>query len=102
MGCLAAYEVFALCCPSMRVLISISGRLCYSNQMNQSLSPIVSEFETQEASDSHDQWFRAKVEASLRLADDPATPRHSTDEVARRMAKVIKTAEAKHAPRRLA
>jgi len=29
------------------------------------LSPIVSEFETQEAADAHDAWFRAKVEAAL-------------------------------------
>ena len=70
--------------------------------MNATLSPIVSEFDTQEAADRHDQWFRTKVEASLRLADDPTTPRHSTDEVARRMGHVIKATEAKHAPRRLA
>jgi len=70
--------------------------------MNVVLLPIVSEFETQEAVDSHDQWFRSRVEASLRLADAPTTPRHSSDEVARRMAQVIKAAEAKHAPHRLA
>ena len=70
--------------------------------MNVHLSPIVSEFETQEAADHHDQWFRSKVEASLRLADDSTTPRHSTDEVALRMGQVIKAAKAKHAPRRLA
>jgi len=70
--------------------------------MHTVLSPIVSEFETQEAADSYDQWFRAKVEASLRLADDPNTSRHSTDEVVRRMAQVIKAAETKYAPRRLA
>jgi len=70
--------------------------------MNPILSPIVSEFETQEAADSYDQWFRSKVETSLFLADDPNTPRYSTDEVARRMVQVIKAAEAKHAPRRLA
>jgi len=70
--------------------------------MSAVLSPIVSEFETQEAADSYDQWLRAKVEASLRLADDSSTPRYSTDEVARRMAQVIKAAEMKHASRRLA
>ncbi len=70
--------------------------------MNAVLSPIVSEFETQEAADSYDQWFRSKVEATLRLADDPNTLRYSTDEVARRMAQVIKAAETKHASRRLA
>ena len=70
--------------------------------MNAVLSPIVSEFETQEAADSYDQWFRSKVEASLLLADDPNTPRYSTDEVTRRMDQVIKAAESKHASRRLA
>lgn len=29
------------------------------------LSPIVSEFETQEEADAYDLWFRAKVEAAL-------------------------------------
>lgn len=66
------------------------------------LFPIVSTFETQEASDSYDEWFRSKVEASLRLADDPNTPRYSTDEVACLMAQVIKAAEMKHASRSLA
>lgn len=32
------------------------------------LSPIVSEFETQEQADAYDAWFRARVQASL---DDP-------------------------------
>ncbi|MCW2476887.1 stability determinant [Candidatus Symbiopectobacterium sp. NZEC151] len=32
------------------------------------LSPIVSEFETQEQADSYDSWFRTKVQAAL---DDP-------------------------------
>ncbi len=70
--------------------------------MNSILSPIVSQFETQEAADSYDQWFTSKVEASLRQADDPSTPRYSTDEVSRRMDQVIKAAETKHATRRLA
>ena len=29
------------------------------------LSPIVSEFETEEQAESYDRWFRAKVEAAL-------------------------------------
>lgn len=29
------------------------------------LSPIVSEFETEEEAEAYDRWFRAKVEASL-------------------------------------
>ena len=36
--------------------------------MSTKLSPIVSEFETQEQADSYDLWFRARVQASL---DDP-------------------------------
>ena len=36
--------------------------------MSAVLSPIVSEFETQEAADAYDVWFRAKVQASV---DDP-------------------------------
>ena len=36
--------------------------------MNAILSPIVSEFETEEAATSYDQWFRAKVKEAL---DDP-------------------------------
>ena len=36
--------------------------------MNAVLSPIVSEFETQEVADAYDVWFRAKVQASI---DDP-------------------------------
>ena len=36
--------------------------------MSAELSPIVSEFETEEQADSYDRWFRAKVQASL---DDP-------------------------------
>ena len=67
--------------------------------MNTPLSPIVSELETQQAADSHDTWFRAKVAASLRAADNPTTPRYSTDDVARRMAQVIKAAKTKRACR---
>ena len=37
--------------------------------MSAVLSPIVSEFETQEAADAYDVWFRAKVQASI---DDPS------------------------------
>lgn len=36
--------------------------------MTTKLSPIVSEFETQEQADSYDRWFRARVQAAL---DDP-------------------------------
>ncbi|WP_433766529.1 type II toxin-antitoxin system RelB family antitoxin [Pseudomonas putida] len=36
--------------------------------MSTPLSPLVSEFETEEQAASYDRWFRAKVQASL---DDP-------------------------------
>lgn len=36
--------------------------------MSTALSPIVSEFETEEQAASHDLWFRAKVQSSR---DDP-------------------------------
>lgn len=36
--------------------------------MSPPLSPLVSEFETEEQAASYDRWFRAKVQASL---DDP-------------------------------
>ena len=35
------------------------------------LSPIVSEFDTEEEAEAYDRWFRAKVEASLA---DPRPP----------------------------
>jgi hypothetical protein len=49
------------------------------------LSPIVSEFETQEEAEAYDRWFRARVEASL--ADDrPGIPH---DEVMAEMRRII-------------
>jgi len=36
--------------------------------MSTALSPIISEFATQEEADAYDVWFRAKVQAAL---DDP-------------------------------
>jgi hypothetical protein len=53
--------------------------------MSTQLDPILSEFETQEAATQYDQWFRAKVAKSLKAADDPKTPRYSSDEVMRRV-----------------
>ena len=66
------------------------------------LDPKVSEFETDAQAASYDRWFRAKVERALKQADDPATPKYSTDEVMLRMNNIVKAAEAKHAARRLA
>jgi hypothetical protein len=53
------------------------------------LSPIISEFETEEQAASYDRWFRAKVQASL------ADPRPSVphDEVMARMDAIIEAAE---------
>jgi hypothetical protein len=70
--------------------------------MSAVLDPIISEFETEEQAASYDRWFRAKVEQSVANANDPGTPRYSTDEVMRRMDTIIKAAEAKHAAHRLA
>ena len=41
--------------------------------MNAVLSPIVSEFETEEQETSYNQWFRAKVEEALR-SEKPRLP----------------------------
>lgn len=70
--------------------------------MASKLNPIVSEFPTQDAADSYDLWFRAKVETALRRADDPTTARFTTDEVLRRVTDVIRSAQAEHDARRLA
>lgn len=58
--------------------------------MSAQLSPIVSEFETQEQADSYDRWFRAKVKASL---DDPR-PNIPHDQVMAEMEAIIEQAEA--------
>ena len=49
--------------------------------MSAQLSPIVSEFETEEQAASYDRWFRAKVQASL-AKPGPGVPH---DEVMARM-----------------
>ncbi len=69
--------------------------------MNTSLSPIESEFASVEQEHAYEKWLRDKVEASLVKADDPATPRYSTDEVMRRMSRLIEAAQSRHAARRL-
>lgn len=63
--------------------------------MSTRLSPIDSEFETQEQADSYDRWFRAKVQASL---DDPR-PSIPHDEA---MARVEQMLEEKRKARRAA
>jgi hypothetical protein len=58
--------------------------------MNAVLSPIVSEFETQEAADSYDAWFRAKVQESR---DDPR-PSIPHDVVMAKMRALLKSKSA--------
>lgn len=60
--------------------------------MSAKLSPIVSEFETQEQADSYDRWFRAKVQAAL---NDPR-PGIPHDQVMAEMEAIIAQAEARH------
>lgn len=55
------------------------------------LSPIVSEFETEEQAESYDRWFRKKVQESL---DDPR-PSVPHDEVMAEMEAIIRAAEAR-------
>ncbi|CAI2038863.1 Uncharacterised protein [Serratia fonticola] len=56
--------------------------------MTTKLSPIVSEFETQEQADRYDRWFRAKVEAAM----NSTKPRIPHDQV---MAEIRSRLEAK-------
>jgi hypothetical protein len=51
------------------------------------LSPIVSEFETEEQAASYDRWFRAKVQASI---DDPR-PNIPHDQVMAEMRALIES-----------
>jgi len=60
--------------------------------MSVALSPIVSEFETQEQANSHDRWFRAKVQASL-ANPSPSIPH---DQVMAQMDAIIQNAENRH------
>ncbi|EKG36715.1 type II toxin-antitoxin system RelB family antitoxin [Pseudomonas syringae] len=60
--------------------------------MSARISPIVSEFETEEQAASYDKWFRAQVQASI---NDPA-PNISHDQV---MAEMRAFLESKQTPR---
>ncbi|CAD5202182.1 antitoxin [Pseudomonas sp. FEN] len=53
--------------------------------MSAQLSPMVSEFETEEQAASYDRWFRAKVQASL----DDSRPNVPHDEVMAEMRALI-------------
>ena len=63
--------------------------------MSTRLSPIVSEFETEEQADNYDRWFRARVTASL-TNPGPGTPH---DEVMARMDAIIEEAKRKQRAR---
>ena len=63
--------------------------------MSAKLSPIVSEFETEEQATSYSRWFRSKVEASL-ANPGPGVPH---DEVMARMDAIIEEAERKRRER---
>ncbi len=60
--------------------------------MNTSISPIVSEFGTEEQAASYDVWFRAKVQASL----DDQRPSIPHDQVMAEMEAIIAEAEKQH------
>lgn len=60
--------------------------------MSAVLSPIVSEFETEEQAADYDRWFRAKVQESI----DDSRPSIPHDQVMAEMEAIIAEAEAKH------
>jgi hypothetical protein len=62
--------------------------------MNAVLSPIVSEFETEEQATSYDRWFRAQVQEAI---DDPR-PSIPHDQVMAEMREII---EKKRASRKI-
>ncbi|OYT91960.1 MAG: hypothetical protein CFE43_10810 [Burkholderiales bacterium PBB3] len=70
--------------------------------MNAVYTPIESEFSSAEQEQAYDRWLSEKVAASLAKADNPQTPRYSTDEVMRRMDAIVQAAQARHASSRLA
>lgn len=57
--------------------------------MNEIISPIASEFETEEQATSYDRWFRAQVQASL----DDLRPSIPHDQVMAEMDAIIAEAE---------
>lgn len=59
--------------------------------MTEKLSPIVSEFETEELAADYDRWFREKVEKAM-SSDKPGIPH---DEVMAGARKIIEQAKAR-------
>jgi hypothetical protein len=70
--------------------------------MNTVLSPIESEFATTDEADAYDVWFRAKVEQSLQLADEPNAVRIPHDEVMSKARTRIEAKLKENAARRMA
>lgn len=70
--------------------------------MNTVLSPIESQFATTDEADAYDVWFRAKVEKSLELADQPNAVRIPHDEVMSKARARIEAKIKENATRRLA
>ena len=75
-----------------KTLERLSANWCNLNLMNAILSPIVSEFETEEQATSYDRWFCAQVQASL----DDARPSIPHDQVMAEMDAIIAEAEKRH------
>ena len=61
------------------------------------LSPIASEFATEEEAEAYDRWFRAEVEAALREANAPDAGFIPHDQVMADMDAIIREAELKRA-----
>jgi hypothetical protein len=70
--------------------------------MNTALSPIESQFATTDEADAYDVWFRAKVEKSLELANQPNAVRIPHDEVMSKARARIEAKMKENAARRLA
>jgi hypothetical protein len=70
--------------------------------MNTVLSPIESEFATTDEADAYETWFRAKVEKSLQIADEPNSVRIPHDEVMSKARARIEAKLKENATRRLA
>ena len=66
--------------------------------MSKALSPIESEFATEEEAEAYDRWFRARVQASL---DDPR-PNIPHDEVIAEMRRLVEDRHREKDVRRVA
>lgn len=64
--------------------------------MGRVLSPIVSEFDTDEQAASYDRWFRARVEAALAEADASGARFVPHEQVIAEMEAIIQEEEKRH------